>query len=132
MTTRPACPSSTTTAISRRRKFTRTAGLKTSPQVWLGGRQVAADGSVSYFGDHYKWRVMRSNGVPEDYITGDKPDRERFQKFAESLEMAIGNPMYTWCHLELKKYFGYEGVLTPIRPKKSGTSATTNCRTTRT
>ena len=41
----------------------------------------------------------------------DKPDRERFQKFAESLEMAIGNPMYTWCHLELKKYFGYEGVL---------------------
>ena len=65
-------------------------------QVWLGGRNP--DGS--YFGDHYKWRVMRSNGVPEEYITGDKPDRERFQKFAESLEMAIGNPMYTWCHLE--------------------------------
>ncbi len=53
---------------------------------------------------------MRST-APEEYITGDKPDRERFQKFAESLEMAIGNPMYTWCHLELKKYFGYEGVL---------------------
>ena len=80
-------------------------------QVWLGGHQVLADGSDYYFGDHYKWRVMRSNGVPEEYITGDKPDRERFQKFAESLEMAIGNPMYTWCHLELKKYFGYEGVL---------------------
>ena len=76
-------------------------------QVWLGGRNP--DGS--YFGDHYKWRVMRSNGVPEEYITGDKPDRERFQKFAEALPMAIGNPMYTWCHLELKKYFGYEGVL---------------------
>ena len=80
-------------------------------QVWLGGHQVLADGSDYYFGDHYKWRVMRPNGVPEEYITGDKPDRERFQKFAESLEMAIGNPMYTWCHLELKKYFGYEGVL---------------------
>ena len=80
-------------------------------QVWLGGHQVAADGTDHYFGDHYKWRVMRSNGVPEEYITGDKPDRERFQKFAEALEMAIGNPMYTWCHLELKKYFGYEGVL---------------------
>src|SRR5699024_7410404 len=80
-------------------------------QVWLGGHQVLADGSDYYFGDHYKWRVMRSNGVPEEYITGDKPDRERFQKFAEALEMAIGNPMYTWCHLELKKYFGYEGVL---------------------
>ena len=50
-------------------------------QVWLGGRNP--DGS--YFGDHYKWRVMRSNGVPEEYITGDKPDRERFQKFAEAL-----------------------------------------------
>ena len=80
-------------------------------QVWLGGHQVLADGSDYYFGDHYKWRVMRSNGVPEEYITGDKPDRERFQKFAEALPMAIGNPMYTWCHLELKKYFGYEGVL---------------------
>ena len=80
-------------------------------QVWLGGHQVLADGSDYYFGDHYKWRVMRSNGVPEEYITGDKPDRERFQKFAEALEMCIGNPMYTWCHLELKKYFGYDGVL---------------------
>jgi glucuronate isomerase len=80
-------------------------------QVWLGGHQVLADGSDYYFGDHYKWRVMRSNGVPEEYITGDKPDRERFQKFAESLAMAIGNPMYHWCHYELKTYFGYEGIL---------------------
>ena len=67
-------------------------------QVWLGG-------------DHYKWRLMRSNGVDEYYITGDAPAREKFQKFAETLPKAIGNPMYHWCHLELKKYFGYEGVL---------------------
>lgn len=67
-------------------------------QVWLGG-------------DHYKWRIMRSNGIDEYYITGDAPDREKFQKFAESLPRAIGNPMYHWCHLELKNYFGYEGVL---------------------
>lgn len=67
-------------------------------QVWLGG-------------DHYKWRVMRSNGVDEYYITGGAPDREKFQKFAESLPRAIGNPMYHWCHLELKTYFGYDGVL---------------------
>lgn len=67
-------------------------------QVWLGG-------------DHYKWRIMRSNGVDEYYITGDAPDREKFQKFAEALSRAIGNPMYHWCHLELKNYFGYEGVL---------------------
>ena len=77
-------------------------------QVWLGGRQ--ADGS--YFGDHYKWRVMRSNGISEDYITGDKPDYERFLKFAESLEMAIGNPMYHWCHLELQRFFGVTQPLT--------------------
>ena len=61
-------------------------------QVWLGGHQVLADGSDYYFGDHYKWRVMRSNGVPEEYITGTKPDRERFQKFAEALPMCVGNP----------------------------------------
>ncbi len=67
-------------------------------QVWLGG-------------DHYKWRIMRSNGVDEYYITGDAPDREKFQEFAEALPRAIGNPMYHWCHLELKNYFGYEGVL---------------------
>lgn len=67
-------------------------------QVWL-------------YGDHYKWRIMRSNGVDERYITGDATDREKFQKFAEALPLAIGNPMYHWCHLELKNYFGFEGVL---------------------
>ena len=78
-------------------------------QVWLGGENP--DGT--YFGDHYKWRVMRSNGVQEDYITGGKPGKERLGKFAESLEMAIGNPMYHWCNLELRKFFGYEGYLSP-------------------
>jgi len=67
-------------------------------QVWLGA-------------DHYKWRQMRSNGVEEKYITGDATDREKFQKWAETLEVAIGNPLYHWSHLELKKYFGYEGHL---------------------
>ena len=62
-------------------------------------------------GDHYKWRLMRSNGVDEYYITGDAPAYEKFLKFAEALPKAIGNPMYHWCHLELKTYFGYEGVL---------------------
>ena len=78
-------------------------------EVWLGGKQP--DGS--YYGDHYKWRVMRSNGVDEDYITGDKPAFDRFLKFVESLEMAIGNPMYHWCHMELQKFFGiYEPLTT--------------------
>ena len=77
-------------------------------EVWLGGLQP--DGS--YAGDHYKWRVMRSNGVPEEYITGTKPDYERFLKFVEALEMAIGNPMYHWCHLELQQFFGVNEPLT--------------------
>ena len=76
-------------------------------EVWLGGRQ--SDGS--YAGDHYKWRLMRSNGVEEYYITGEASDWEKFEKFAQTLPKAIGNPMYHWCHLELKNYFGYEGVL---------------------
>ena len=67
-------------------------------QVWLGG-------------DHYKWRQMRTNGVDEKYITGDASDREKFQKWAETLEMAIGNPLYHWSHLELQRYFGYNGIL---------------------
>ncbi len=62
-------------------------------------------------GDHYKWRVMRSNGVPERYITGDAEPKEKFRKFAQALPRAIGNPMYHWCHLELKNYFGYDGAL---------------------
>ena len=78
-------------------------------EVWLGGKNP--DGS--YFGDHYKWRVMRGNGVPEEYITGDRPDYERYLKFVEALEMAIGNPMYHWCNLELRQFFGFDRPLTP-------------------
>ncbi len=77
-------------------------------QVWLGG--VQSDGS--YAGDHYKWRLMRSNGTPEEYVTGTKPPYERFLKFTEALELAIGNPMYHWCHLELQRFFGITEPLT--------------------
>ena len=67
-------------------------------EAWLGG-------------DHYKWRLIRSNGVPENEITGDADNRTKFQRFAEALPKAIGNPMHHWTHLELKRYFGYNGVL---------------------
>jgi len=83
-------------------------------EVWLGGHNP--DGS--YYGDHYKWRLMRSNGIDEDYITGSKPPYERFLKLAESLEMAIGNPMYHWCHLELQQFFGvYEPLTAESAPR---------------
>lgn len=64
-------------------------------------------------GDHYKWRAMRSNGVDERYITGDAPDREKFQKWAETMPYLLGNPLYHWTHLELKRYFDIDEVLCP-------------------
>ena len=64
-------------------------------------------------GDHYKWRAMRSNGVDEKYITGDAPDREKFQKWAETVPYLIGNPLYHWMHLELKRYFDIDLALSP-------------------
>ncbi len=78
-------------------------------QVWL------VDG---HFGDHYKWRSMRQFGVSEDYITGDKSDEEKFMKYAEMIPYAIGNPLYHWTHLELKKYFGITETLSPKTAKK--------------
>ncbi len=67
-------------------------------QVWLGG-------------DHYKWRFLRSCGVPEHYITGSADDMEKYLVWAKCLGKAIGNHLYHWSHLELKKYFGYPGFL---------------------
>jgi len=82
-------------------------------EVWLGGME---NGLLA--GDHYKWRMMRSNGVPEEYVTGSKPPYERFLKLTEALEMAIGNPMYHWCHLELQQFFGvYEPLTLESAPR---------------
>lgn len=67
-------------------------------QLWLSG-------------DHYKWRAMRSCGVSEDYCTGSRTGREKFQKFAYALQYAIGNPLYHWAHIELQKYFGVDTPL---------------------
>ena len=83
-------------------------------EVWLGGKNP--DGS--YFGDHYKWRVMRSNATPEEYVTGDKPPYERYLKFVEALQLAIGNPMLHWCNLELRQFFGIDKPLTPDTAKE--------------
>ena len=70
-------------------------------QVWLGG-------------DHYKWRQIRSNGVDEKLITGsESSDREKFDAWAATLPKLIGNPLYHWSHLELQKYFGFNGHLSP-------------------
>ncbi len=77
-------------------------------EIWLGGRND--DGT--YFGDHYKWRVMRSNGVPEEIVTGKADPYTKFVEFTKALEMAIGNPMYHWSNYELHRYFGITEPLT--------------------
>ena len=70
-------------------------------EIWLGG-------------DHYKWRAMRSNGVPEKYCTGsDTTDWEKFEKWAETVPYTFRNPLYVWTHLELKTAFVIEKVLNP-------------------
>lgn len=66
--------------------------------IWLGG-------------DHYKWRLMRANGIAEDCITGDAPAVEKFKAFARTIPYAVRNPMYHWCHLELRRYFGIDLIL---------------------
>jgi glucuronate isomerase len=64
-------------------------------------------------GDHYKWRAMRANGIPEAYCTGDKPDREKFREWAATVPYTLRNPLYHWTHLELQRYFGIQEVLNP-------------------
>jgi len=67
-------------------------------QVWL-------------YGDHYKWRAMRTNGIHESFCTGNKTDWEKFQKWAETVPYTLRNPLYHWTHLELKRYFDINDIL---------------------
>ncbi len=66
-----------------------------------------------HFGDHYKWRAMRNNGVSEEYITGNAPKKEKFMKWAETIPYTVGNPLYHWTHLELHKFFGIDEIFSP-------------------
>jgi len=74
------------------------AGFKNIAHAWLGG-------------DHYKWRAMRSNGVPEADITGHEPDYQTFLAWARTVPRLVGNPLYHWTHLELQRYFGIQEPL---------------------
>ena len=63
------------------------------------------------YGDHYKWRLMRANGIDEKYITGNADDYDKFMAYAKTIPLAIGNPIYHWTHLELQRYFGIYDLL---------------------
>jgi glucuronate isomerase len=78
--------------IAERKKFRNIA------ELWLGG-------------DHYKWRLMRTAGVPEEYCTGARSDKEKFNAFCKVLPLAIGNPIYHWSHLELRRIFGIDLII---------------------
>jgi len=69
-------------------------------------------------GDHYKWRAMRTNGVGEEFITGNRPDEEKFEKWAETVPYTLRNPLYHWTHLELQRYFGIHEILSPLNARK--------------
>ena len=68
-------------------------------------------------GDHYKWRAMRTNGVNEQFITGNKTDEEKFEKWAETVPYTLRNPLYHWTHLELQRYFDVHEILSPKTAK---------------
>lgn len=86
--------------------------------------QIAADKNfenitqVWLYGDHYKWRAMRANGVDEYYITGAASDWEKFEKWAETVPYTLRNPLYHWTHLELQRYFDIHEVLSSANAKK--------------
>lgn len=82
------------------------------PREILDNRSYENLTQLWLYGDHYKWRLMRANGVPEPLITGDGGDYEKFLAFVQTLELCPGNPVYHWSHLELRRYFGIELTLT--------------------
>ena len=81
------------------------------PAEIYGNKRFSDIGEAWLAGDHYKWRVMRANAIPEKYITGDAGYREKFDRFASIMPGLIGNPIYHWSHLELKRFFGIDDLL---------------------
>jgi len=89
-----------------------------SPQMIASDRQFENLAQIWLEGDHYKWRAMRTNGIPEKYCTGDAPPEEKFGKWAETVPYTAGNPLYHWTHLELARYFGIFDLLSPSTAPK--------------
>ncbi len=82
------------------REIAENARFENIAQIWLKG-------------DHYKWRALRANGIEEKFITGGASDKEKFMKWAQTIPYCMGNPLYHWTHLELKRYFGIDDLLSP-------------------
>jgi glucuronate isomerase len=81
------------------------------PDQIAGNRQFENLTQIWLYGDHYKWRAMRTNGVDESFCTGNQSDYDKFQKWAETVPFTVRNPLYHWTHLELQRYFGITETL---------------------
>lgn len=90
--------------------------FKNLTQIWLNG-------------DHYKWRAMRTNGVQEDYITGNKDDYEKFMHWAKTVPYTMRNPLYHWTHLELQRYFAVYDILNESTAAKVYTTCSEKLQT---
>jgi len=83
------------------------------PDEIAQNRQFANITNIWLDGDHYKWRAMRTLGVPEQFITGEADDYDKFKKWAETVPYTVRNPLFHWTHLELKRYFNIDQILKP-------------------
>ncbi len=81
------------------------------PQDVASNRQFRNLFEIWLEGDHYKWRAMRANGVGEAFCTGEADPHDKFLAWAKTMPHTLRNPLYHWSHLELKRYFGFDGLL---------------------
>lgn len=88
------------------------------PDQIADDKQFANITQAWLYGDHYKWRAMRTNGVDESFCTGNGSDWEKFEKWAETVPYTVRNPLYHWTHLELKRYFGINEILDSSTARK--------------
>ncbi len=88
------------------------------PQDIATDRQFANMTQIWLYGDHYKWRAMRTNGIDEKFCTGNASDWEKFEKWAMTVPYTLRNPLYHWTHLELKRFFGIDKLLSPATARE--------------
>lgn len=100
-----------------------------SPSMIAGDFQFSDIGQAWLDGDHYKWRAMRTNGIPEKYCTGDASARDKFIRWAETVPATLGNPLHHWTQLELARYFGIFDLLSPATASGIFEEASTLLRT---
>ena len=88
-----------------------------SPDLMAADHRFRSITEIWLEGDHYKWRAMRTNGVAERFCTGDASDWEKFEAWARTVPDTLGNPLYHWTHMELRRPFGIETLLSPATAK---------------